>query len=226
MSWKSGSIVSSLLVACVALALPSAAAAEYPDKPIRLIVPQAPAARPTRWRASSPPSSGRSSARTSSSRTGRAARCTIGLDLVAKSRARRLHARHGADRRARHHPPHGGEAALQHRARLPADRAGDARASAARGVAEIGIPLGEGPDRRRQGQSRQAHQCLVEQRLARPCRRRAVQVHDRHEDRARALSRRRRRDQRPDRRARRISCSRASTRSRRTPNPARCGRSR
>jgi tripartite-type tricarboxylate transporter receptor subunit TctC len=41
MSWKSGSIVSSLLVACVALALPSTAVAEYPDKPIRLIVPQA-----------------------------------------------------------------------------------------------------------------------------------------------------------------------------------------
>ena len=60
--------------------------------------------------------------------------------------------------------------------------------------------VGRGADRLRQEQSRQADQCLVEQWLARPCRRRAVQIHDRNPDRARALSRRRARDQRSDRR--------------------------
>ena len=114
--------------------------------------------------------------------------------------ARRLHHRHGADRRARHHPPHGGEAALRHRARLPADRAGGARAFAARGFAAAAGQVGQGADRLCQGPSRQADQRLVEQRLARPCRRRTVQIHDRHANRARALSRRRAGDNRSDRR--------------------------
>ena len=58
----------------------------------------------------------------------------------------------------------------------------------------------QGADRLCQGEPRQADQRFVEQRLARPCRRRAVQVHDRHQYRARALSGRRAGDQRPDRR--------------------------
>jgi tripartite-type tricarboxylate transporter receptor subunit TctC len=41
MSWKSRLFVSCLLFGLASLALPNAARAEYPDKPIRLIVPQA-----------------------------------------------------------------------------------------------------------------------------------------------------------------------------------------
>ena len=117
--------------------------------------------------------------------------------------ARWLHARHGADRRARHHAPHRQEAALRHRARLPADRADHARPSSARGFAQTAGQVDPGADRLCQGQSRQADQRLVEQRLARPCRRRIVQIHDRHQDRARALSRRRVGDPGPDGRPRR-----------------------
>ncbi len=46
---------------------------------------------------------------------------------------------------------------------------------------------GQGADRLCQAESGQAFQRVVEQWLARPCRRRAVQVHDRHRHRARAL---------------------------------------
>ena len=185
-------------------ALPTAARAEYPDKPIRLIVPQAAgSATDTVARILAAELGPRSAARPSSSRTSRAARSRIGMDYRRQVGARRLHARHRADRRAGDHPPHGGEAALCHREGLPADRADRARASDARGVAEVGHQIGEGADREGQGQSRQAHQRVVEQRLARPCRRRAVQVHDRDADPARAVPRRRAGDQRPGRRARR-----------------------
>ena len=46
---------------------------------------------------------------------------------------------------------------------------------------------GQGADRLCQAESGQAFQRIVEQRLARPCRRRIVQVHDRNRHRARAL---------------------------------------
>ena len=64
------------------------------------------------------------------------------------------------------------------------------------------VDVGEGADRARQAEPRQADQRLVEQRLARPCRRRIVQVHDRHQHPARALQGRRAGDHRPDRRPR------------------------
>ena len=51
--------------------------------------------------------------------------------------------------------------------------------------------VGAGADRLRQEEPRQAHQCVVEQRLAGPRRRRAVQVHERHGYRPRSLPRRR-----------------------------------
>ena len=186
----------------LAVALPSGARAEYPDRPIRLIVPQA-AGSATDTVARILARRARRRARPDRRRRRPAGRRADPRHRSRRQvRARRLHHRHGADRRARHHPPHGGEAALRHRARLPADRADRARAPAARGVAEAAVQLGAGADRLRQGQSRQAPQRVVEQRLARPCRRRAVQVHDRHGDRARALQGRRGRDQRPDRRPR------------------------
>jgi len=62
-----------------------------------------------------------------------------------------------------------------------------ARASDAGGVAAIAGQFGAGADRLRQKESRQTFECIVEQRLARPCRRRAVQIHDRHGDRAHSL---------------------------------------
>ena len=224
MSQKHGLIVSSLLVAGSVLALPPAARADYPDKPIRLIVPQAAgSATDTVARilaAELGPQLG-----ADRHRRGPAGRCADHRHRPRRQvGARRLHARRRPDRRAGDHPPHGGEAALQHRARSHADRADRARPSDARGVAEVGLQVGEGSDRLRQGQSRQAHQRLVEQRLAGPRRRRAVQVHDRHADPARALSRRRGRDQRSDRRPRRPDVREPQLRSRRTPSPARFGR--
>src|SRR5262245_19529901 len=73
---------------------------------------------------------------------------------ILRRQYRRIHALHGADRRARHHPPHGGEAALRHRAGLPADRARDARTSSARGLAHAAVQIGAGGHRLRQEQSR------------------------------------------------------------------------
>ena len=85
---------------------------EFPDKPIRLIVPQAPgSATDTVARIL-----GAELAKELGqqiivdNRPGGA--LTIGLDRHGEIRSRRLHDLHGADRRARHHPPHGGEAAL------------------------------------------------------------------------------------------------------------------
>ena len=127
----------SLLLGCVVSALPVAAFAEYPDKPIHLIVPQAAgSATDTVARILANelgPQLGQSII--VEDRPGGA--LTIGIDLVAKSRARRLHARRRADRRAGHHPAHGGEAALQHREGLAADRADRARPPHARGRAEV-----------------------------------------------------------------------------------------
>ena len=121
-----------LLLAC---AFATGAAAQYPDKPIRLIVPQAAgSATDTVARilgAELAKEIGQQIV--VDNRPGGA--LTIGLDLDRQGRARRLHALHGADRRAGDHPPHGDEAAVRHRARLPADRARNARAPAARGLA-------------------------------------------------------------------------------------------
>ena len=172
---------------------------QYPDKPIRLIVPQAPG------------SATDTVARILAAELGPQLGQTVvienkpgrGLHHRPRSRrqsaARRLHAGRRSDRRAVDQPEHDRENPLQHREGLPAGRADGARASAARGRADLRIQNGEGSDRGRQEKSRQDDQCLVGQRLARPRRRRAVQVHGRHRRRARALSRRRCRDHRPDR---------------------------
>ena len=117
------------LVLLLAATFAMPAAAEFPDKPIRLIVPQAPG------------SATDTVARILGAELGK----ELGQQIVVdnrpgrrahhrarshrEGRARRLHALHGAGRRARDHAPHGGEAALRHRARLPADRAGRARAT-------------------------------------------------------------------------------------------------
>ena len=116
--------------------------------------------------------------------------------------AGRLHALHGPDRRAGDHAPPGGQPALCHRARFSADRGRGQGPSAACGIADDTVPDRPGACRLRQAESGKTLECVVEQRLARPCRRRAVQVHDRHRHRARALQGRRAGDQRPDRGAR------------------------
>ena len=132
------------LVLLLAGAFASPAAAEFPDKPIRLIVPQAPGSATDTVARILGAELGKELGQqiVVDNRPGGA--LTIGLDLTAKSEPDGYTHLHGADRRARDHAPHGGEAALRHRARLPADRAGRARAHAARGRARRAVQ-----DRRR-----------------------------------------------------------------------------
>ena len=136
------------------------------------------------------------------STTGPAARSPLGIDLIAKS---------APDGYTIGMGPIGALAITRHMvAKLPYDIERDlqpialvsTRPPAARGLADLPFTIGAGADRLRQGQSRQAAERLVEQRLARPRRRRTVQVHDRHRHPARALQGRRAGDQRPDRRPR------------------------
>ena len=98
-----------LLFAC---AFATGAAAEYPDKPIRLIVPQA-AGSATDTVARILGAELGQGARPADRRrqpAGRRAHHRPRPD--GKVGARRLHHLHGADRRAGDHAPHGGEAAL------------------------------------------------------------------------------------------------------------------
>ena len=132
-----------ILLAC---AFATGAAAEYPDKPIRLIVPQAPG------------SATDTVARILGAELGKEIGQQIVVDnrpggaLRSVSTSRRkpiLTATPSAwaDRRAGDHPPHGGEAALRHRARFPPGDTCDARPSPARRVADPAISIGAGADR-------------------------------------------------------------------------------
>ena len=135
----------SLLVACATLTLPAAAGAQadYPDKPIRLIVPQAPGSA-TDTRGAHPCRRARagSSARHIIVENKPGAAFTIGLDMVAKSAPDGYTLGIGPIGALAISPQHGGEAALQHRKGFPADRADRARASAARGVADVQHQVG------------------------------------------------------------------------------------
>ena len=93
------------------------AAAQFPDRPMRLVVPQAAGSATDNIARLLAPELAKQLGQpvVVDNRPGGA--LTIGIDAVAKSRAGRLHHRHGAGRRARDHAPHGGEAALRHRAR-------------------------------------------------------------------------------------------------------------
>ncbi len=175
---------SSTLLAC-AFATP--AAAQYPDRPIHLIVPQAAgSATDTVARILAAPLAKEIGQQIIvDDRPGGA--LTVGLDLTAKAPPDGYTLCLGTDRRAGHQPASGGRPALRRRARFSADRAGAARTASAGGVADDAVSVGQGTDRLRQAESGQAFQCVVEQRLARPCRRRIVQVHDRNRHRARAL---------------------------------------
>ena len=130
--------------------------AEYPDRPIHLIVPQA--------AGSATDTLARLFAASLGERIGQqvivddrpGGALTVGLDLTAKSAPDGYTLCMGPIGALAHHAAHGGAPALRHRARLPADRAGDARPSAARGVADSAVPVGQGTDRLRQGESRKA----------------------------------------------------------------------
>ena len=189
-----------ILIPILLAGLTGAASAEYPDHPIRFIVPQA--------AGSATDNVARILASVIGPELGQpvivddrpGGALTLGLDLVAKS---------APDGYTIGMGPIGALAITRHMvAKLPYDIERDFQpiALVARGHLLLAVSpqaagdVGRGADRLRQGQSRQADQCLVEQRLARPCRRRIVQIHDRHADRARALSRRRARDHRSDRR--------------------------
>ena len=178
------------------------AAAEFPDKPIRLIVPQAPGSATDTVARILGAELGKELGQqiVVDNRPGGA--LTIGLDLTAKAEPDGYTLCMG---------PIGALAITRHMvAKLPYDIERDfqpialvARGPhAARGRARCAVQDRAGADRLREEKSRQAVERVIEQRLARPCRRRAVQVHDRHRDRAHPVSRRRGGDQRPDRRPR------------------------
>ena len=94
-------------------ALPTAARAEYPDRPIRLIVPQAAgSATDTVARilaAELGPALGGATVIVEDKPGGA---LTLGMDYVAKSAPDGYTLARRADRRDGDHPPHGGEAAL------------------------------------------------------------------------------------------------------------------
>src|ERR1700730_10233355 len=134
----------------------AAAAAEYPDRPIRLIVPQAPGSATDVL------------ARLLASELGPA---LGGVPIVVDNRpggayarprshreiaARRLHPLHGTHRGTRDHPSHGGKTPLRHRARLPADRIGEPRPSAACNGTDAAGANRAGADRPCQAEPRQA----------------------------------------------------------------------
>jgi tripartite-type tricarboxylate transporter receptor subunit TctC len=159
-------------VVATAALVPSLAVAEFPDKPIRLVVPQAPGSATDTVARILAAELGQQLGQTIIVENRPGGALTIGIDIVAKS---------PPDGYTLGMGPIGALAITRHMvARLAADRAGDARPFAAGGVAEVRIPYGQGTGGRSQEKSRQAHQRLVEQRLAGPCRGRAVQVHDRH----------------------------------------------
>ena len=115
---------------------------------------------------------------------------TIGLDLVAKSPPDGYTIGMG---------PIGALAITRHMvSKLPYDIERDfqpialdhARTNVARGLAETTGEFGQGVDRLRQAEPREAYQCFIQQWLAGPCRCRTFQVYDRNENRSRALPRR------------------------------------
>ena len=97
--------------------LPADASAQgnFPDKPIRLIVPQAPGSATDLLARSVAAEVETILNQKIIIENKPGAAFTIGLDLVAQGRARRLHARHGAGRRACDQPQHGREDALRRR---------------------------------------------------------------------------------------------------------------
>ena len=190
------------LVLLLVATLATPAAAEFPDKPIRLIVPQAAGSATDTVARILGAELGKELGQqiVVDNRPGGA--LTIGLDLTAKAEPDGYTICMG---------PIGALAITRHMvAKLPYDIERDFQpiALVARGhlllaaAPDAPFKTVRGADRLREEESRQAVERLIEQRLARPCRRRAVQVHERHRDRAHPVSRRRGGDQRPDRRAR------------------------
>ena len=185
------------------IVLPTPAAAEFPDKPIRLIVPQAPGSATDvlarMLGAELGPQLGGATI-VVDNRPGGA--LTLGLDLTAKS---------PPDGYTLCMGPIGALAITRHMvAKLPYNIERDLQpiALVSRGhlllAVSTNVPFTTVQELVAYAKANPGKliERLVEQRLARPCRRRAVQVHDRHRDRAHPLQGRRAGDQRPDRRPR------------------------
>jgi tripartite-type tricarboxylate transporter receptor subunit TctC len=174
-----------LLLLLITCAFTTQAAAEYPDHPIRMIVPQAAgSATDTLTRVlASALSDELHQQVVVDDRPGGA--LTLGLDLTAKS---------PPDGYTLCMGPIGALAITRHLVvPLPYDIQRDFQpiALVARGQLLLAVSpatsFRAGADRLRQTKSGQAPRCLVKQRLAWPCRRRAVQIHDRRRHRPCAL---------------------------------------
>jgi tripartite-type tricarboxylate transporter receptor subunit TctC len=142
----------------------ASAAAQYPDHPIRMIVPQAAgSSTDTLTRVLAAALSDELHQQVVvDDRPGGA--LTLGLDLAAKS---------PLDGYTLCMGPIGALAITSHLVAPPpydVERR-PAWPIAARGIADDAVSLGAGTDRLCQGESRQAPQCILEQWIARPCRR-------------------------------------------------------
>ena len=182
------SIIAGLLIAS---ALPAFSQSQFPNKPIRMIVPQAPGSATDTIARLVAAEMGNQLNQNIIIENKPGAAFTIGLDIVAKAPADGYTIGIG---------PVGALAISPNMVeRLPYDLETDfqpialisARPLAACGRAEFRFQVGQGSGGLGEDKSRQADQRLVGERLARPCRRRTFQAHDQHRNRARALSWRR-----------------------------------
>ena len=204
-------IVSALLVACATLP----AAAQYPLRTVKLIVPQTPGGATDVF--------ARKIGQLLSEKWGQpvvienraGAGGVVGTDAVAKSAAGRLHAARHLRGLAGDQPGALSEDPVRQREGFHVDR--NARVDAVHPDRQS-EPAGEESCRIRRARARQAgcaDLCVVRQRLGQSSARRDGEERSRHQDAARALSRRRAGDHRRDRRA---------GRTRRSPACRRCCR--
>ena len=188
-----------VVVALAAAVLAGGASAQYPDKPIRFVVPQAPgSATDTVSRILAPEMSKSLGQQVVvDNRPGGA--LTIGIDIVAKAPPDGYTIGMG---------PIGAMAITRHMvAKLPYNIERDLQPVAVVSKGHLllavspSLPVGSVQELIvvREAEPGEAPERVLEQRVAGPCRRRALQVHDRDRDRARALQGRRDGDQRPDR---------------------------
>ena len=138
-----GSIIAGILIASAPSAL---AQSQFPNKPIRMIVPQAPGSATDTIARLVAAEMGTQLNQNIIIENKPGAAFTIGLDIVAKAAPDGYTIGIGPVG-ALAISPNMVRRCPTHRERLPADRADQPRASAARGRADVGIQVGEGPDR-------------------------------------------------------------------------------